>query len=86
MSNPFGSLVDGIAASAGAMKKPRKAIRLDTDIGGKDSPGWDALVDRLLGPVVVESDRERRRSNALALAAAAMRAAGEKHGEAPAPA
>ncbi|MDN7805427.1 hypothetical protein [Burkholderia gladioli] len=42
-----------------------------------DGPDWDACVDRLLGPVVANDDRERRRADALALAAAAMRAAGE---------
>ncbi|WP_157130366.1 hypothetical protein [Burkholderia pseudomallei] len=51
-----------------------------------DGPDWDALVARALGPVVTEADRERRRGDALALAGAALRAAGEKHGEASAPA
>ncbi|KFX26658.1 hypothetical protein [Ralstonia solanacearum] len=46
----------------------------------KDAPDWDGLVDRLLGPVVTQADRERRCGDALALAAAAMRAAGEKQG------
>ncbi|MDR9053453.1 hypothetical protein [Burkholderia multivorans] len=43
----------------------------------KGGPDWGALVERILGPVVTEADRERRRADALALAAAAMRAAGE---------
>lgn len=43
-----------------------------------DSPDWDACVDRLLGPVVTKDDRERRRADALALAAAARRAAGDE--------
>ncbi|HDR9482826.1 TPA: hypothetical protein QDC20_003643 [Burkholderia aenigmatica] len=41
----------------------------------KDGPDWVALVDRILGPVVTEADRERRRADALALSAAAMKAA-----------
>ncbi|KWC16378.1 MULTISPECIES: hypothetical protein [Burkholderia cepacia complex] len=40
-----------------------------------DGPDWDAVVARLLGPVVIETDRERRRNDALALSAAAMKAA-----------
>lgn len=43
-----------------------------------DATDWDALVSRLLGPIVTPADRERRRGHALALAAAALRAAGEK--------
>lgn len=39
---------------------------------------WDRAVARLLGPIVTPADRERRRGHALALAAAALRAAGEK--------
>lgn len=56
-----------------------------TERGGREvtrrdgeAPDWDALVSRVLGPVVTPADRERRRGNALALAAAALRAAGEK--------
>ncbi|URF05266.1 hypothetical protein [Cupriavidus campinensis] len=45
-----------------------------TDIGS-EAQTWDRAVARLLGPVVVPADRERRRSDALALAAAALRAA-----------
>ncbi|MDO3553098.1 hypothetical protein [Ralstonia pseudosolanacearum] len=37
---------------------------------------WDACVAQLIGPVVTPADRKQRRSNALALAAAALRAAG----------
>ncbi|NVH69340.1 hypothetical protein G4D37_24720 [Burkholderia pseudomallei] len=45
-----------------------------------DADPWAALVDRILGPVVTEADRERRRADALALSAAAMKAAEEiKH-------
>ncbi|WP_146774279.1 hypothetical protein [Burkholderia cepacia] len=40
-----------------------------------EGPDWAALVDRILGPVVTEADRERRRTDALALSAAAMKAA-----------
>ncbi|WP_128972299.1 hypothetical protein [Burkholderia pseudomallei] len=40
-----------------------------------DGPDWDAVVARLLGPVVIETDREQRRNDALALSAAAMKAA-----------
>ena len=40
---------------------------------------WDTLVSRVLGPVVTEADREQRRTDALALAAAAMRAADANH-------
>ncbi|WP_155755011.1 hypothetical protein [Burkholderia pseudomultivorans] len=40
-----------------------------------DGPDWWAVVERLLGPVVTEADRERRRADALALSAAAMKAA-----------
>lgn len=36
---------------------------------------WDRAVALLLGPIVTETDRERRRSDALALSAAAMKAA-----------
>ncbi|OXJ17246.1 hypothetical protein [Burkholderia sp. HI2500] len=41
-----------------------------------DATNWGAVVERLLGPVVTDADRERRRGDALALAAAALRAAG----------
>ncbi|CAN7265152.1 hypothetical protein LJR230_001073 [Trinickia sp. LjRoot230] len=41
-----------------------------------DADTWDAVVSRVLGPVITEADRERQRGDALALAAAAMRAAG----------
>lgn len=40
-----------------------------------DAPDWDTLVSRVLGPIVTPADRERRRGHALALAAAALRAA-----------
>lgn len=40
-----------------------------------DVVDWDALIDRLLGPVLSSRDRERRHAEALELAAAAMRAA-----------
>ncbi|QTO42409.1 hypothetical protein [Burkholderia latens] len=40
-----------------------------------DGPDWCAVVERLLGPVVTEADRKRRRADALALSAAAMKAA-----------
>lgn len=41
-----------------------------------DALDWSRVVERLLGPVVTQADRERRRADALALADAAMRAAG----------
>lgn len=41
-----------------------------------DTDPWDHIVERLLGPTVTPADRERRRSDARALAAAALRAAG----------
>ncbi|MDN7677856.1 hypothetical protein [Burkholderia cenocepacia] len=40
-----------------------------------EGPDWAALVDRILGPIVTPADREQRRADALALAAAAQRAA-----------
>ncbi|WP_367394976.1 hypothetical protein [Cupriavidus sp. Agwp_2] len=42
----------------------------------EDRETWDMAVARLLGPIVTQQDRERRRVDALALAAAALRAAG----------
>lgn len=42
-----------------------------------DETDWGALVERLLGPTVTPADRERRRADALALARAALKAAGE---------
>lgn len=41
-----------------------------------DAALWDDLVQQLLGPKLAGYDPERRRSHALALAAAALRAAG----------
>ncbi len=41
---------------------------------------WDRAVALLLGPVVTPADRERRRTDALALAAAALRAANNETG------
>lgn len=41
----------------------------------QESALWDDLVARVLGPIVTPADRERRRTDALALAAAALRAA-----------
>ncbi|WP_143329839.1 hypothetical protein [Burkholderia sp. AU31652] len=38
---------------------------------------WDRAVALLLGPIVTEADRARRRADALALSAAAMKAAEE---------
>jgi hypothetical protein len=40
-----------------------------------DAASWAECVNLLLGPILVASDRERRRENALHLAAAALRAA-----------
>lgn len=41
-----------------------------------DEPDWDALTDRILGPRMPSETQERRRSDALALARAALKAAG----------
>lgn len=76
MSSAFENMVDGIAASAGAMK-PRKAAQQRAVADGSDSPDIDALASRLMGPVVVKADRERRRAFAIELAAALLQAAGE---------
>ncbi|AOK29860.1 hypothetical protein AQ611_10930 [Burkholderia singularis] len=55
------------------ISEPRGRVVWERDDGADP---WDALVSRVLGPVVTEADRERRRSDALALAGAALRAAG----------
>lgn len=47
---------------------------------------WDRAVSQLIGPVVTSADRETRRQNALQLAAAALRAAGENQRAAQLPA
>jgi hypothetical protein len=39
-----------------------------------DAPDWDELVGRILGPRLVVDDTERRRADALDLAAAVQRA------------
>lgn len=57
------------------MSKPREAYRQPNELM-TESEAWGRAVAQLIGPVVTESDREQRRSNALALAAAALRAAG----------
>lgn len=67
-----------VASAAVRTGRPREIYGSRDD----DTPDWDALVASALGPVVTEADRERRRGDALALAAAALRAAGEKPGEA----
>ncbi|MBR8433839.1 hypothetical protein KDW37_24085 [Burkholderia cenocepacia] len=43
-----------------------------------DGPDWDRAVDLVLGKRMPGESPERRRADALALAAAALRAAGEK--------
>lgn len=48
-----------------------------------DAASWDNCVSQLLGPVLSGEDPERRRLLALALAAAALRAAGEGNEGAP---
>ncbi|MFV8529451.1 hypothetical protein [Ralstonia pseudosolanacearum] len=60
----------------------REAFRYDPAGLMTEAETWDACVAQLIGPAVTPADREQRRQNALQLAAAAMRAAGEKHGEA----
>ncbi|QOK96849.1 hypothetical protein HF909_10680 [Ralstonia pseudosolanacearum] len=57
------------------MSKPREAYRQPNELM-TEAETWGCAVAQLIGPVVTESDREQRRSNALALAAAALRAAG----------
>ncbi|MCF1440394.1 hypothetical protein ACI2UZ_01730 [Ralstonia nicotianae] len=52
----------------------RQAFRYEPAGPMTEAETWDACVDRLIGPVVTPADRERRRSNALALAAAVQRA------------
>lgn len=54
-----------------------QAYRAPTAVLMTDAELWDTAVAGLLGPVVTQRDREQRRTNALALAAAALRAAGE---------
>lgn len=54
----------------------REAFRYEPAGQMTEAETWDACVAQLIGPVVTPADREQRRSNALALAAAAMRAAG----------
>ncbi|MDO3617127.1 hypothetical protein Q3O97_14845 [Ralstonia pseudosolanacearum] len=54
----------------------REAFRYDPAGQITEAEAWDACVAQLIGPVVTPADREQRRSNALALAAAALRAAG----------
>ncbi|MGJ7514439.1 hypothetical protein ACSFE6_08885 [Pseudomonas baetica] len=58
------------------MKKPTMLERCGvTD--AEDCALWDECVDSLLGPRLVGHDQEKRRRNALYLAAAALRAAGD---------
>lgn len=52
----------------------RDAYRFSREPEGSEMDIWDRAVARLLGPVITESDRERRCADALALAAAALRA------------
>lgn len=60
-----------VAIAAVRTGRPREIYRSRDG----NTPDWAALVDRILGPVVTEADRERRRADALALSAAAMKAA-----------
>ncbi|CAJ2883829.1 MULTISPECIES: hypothetical protein [Burkholderia] len=58
-----------VAIAAVRTGRPREIYRSRDG----DTPDWDALVARILGPTITPADRERRRGDALALAAAAMR-------------
>ncbi|MFC0130737.1 hypothetical protein [Ralstonia solanacearum] len=60
----------------------RQAFRYDPAGRMTEAETWDACVAQLIGPAVTPAGREQRRRNALALSAAALRAAGEKPGEA----
>lgn len=55
----------------------RQAFRYESAGQMTEAETWDACVAQLIGPVVTQADREQRRSNALALASAALRAAGD---------
>ncbi|MHC6051933.1 hypothetical protein ACYT84_09220 [Ralstonia solanacearum] len=59
--------------------KKREAYRT-TNAPMTEAETWDACVAQLIGPVVKPADREQRHRNALALAAAAMRAANNETG------
>ncbi|WP_247394064.1 hypothetical protein [Ralstonia pseudosolanacearum] len=54
----------------------REAFRYDPAGPMTEAETWSACVAQLIGPVVTPADRDQQRSNALALAAAALRAAG----------
>jgi len=56
------------------MSKPREAYRQPNE-PMTEADSWNRAVSWLIGPVVTLADREQRRCNALALAAAALRAA-----------
>ncbi|MEF3058710.1 hypothetical protein V4C85_02315 [Ralstonia solanacearum] len=60
------------------MSKPREAYRQPNE-QMTEADTWDACVAQLIGPVVTHADREQRRLNALALAAAALRAANNEN-------
>ena len=69
--NPFTQMVATLAAT------PRKrpvVNRLIKNADMTESETWDVAVARLLGPVVKTTDREQRRTDALALLEAAQRA------------
>ncbi|MGA4421484.1 hypothetical protein ACI2UY_15130 [Ralstonia nicotianae] len=54
-----------------------KAYRFDADKPLTDSQSWDSVVRYLLGPRFTGDAADKRRRNALQLAAASLRAAGE---------
>ncbi|EHP42304.1 hypothetical protein OR16_15284 [Cupriavidus basilensis OR16] len=54
------------------------AYRMPTEAPWSDAETWDAAVARLLGPRLTSDPACKRRRDALALAAAALRTAGEK--------
>ncbi len=55
-----------------------QAYRFDADKPLTESQSWDSVVRYLLGPRFAGDAADKRRRNALQLAAASLRAAGEK--------
>ncbi|MEE1886225.1 hypothetical protein [Pseudomonas carassii] len=58
-------------------KKPPMIERMGV-ASSEDAVMWDGLVQQLLGPKMPSDTPDLRRSNTLQLAAAALRAAGER--------
>ncbi len=57
-----------------ALQRETRIVACDVFVGDDIDP-WGRAVDLLLGPVIGDDGRERRRADALALAEAATRAA-----------